>query len=195
MPTKYEELVRAESEPEPEPDPSEPEPGEPDPSEPAPSEPEPEPQTAMQGVDEKALEREIARYQRAMGKILGGAFPDLAVCGVCDGMGFTPHKVDKPAELVQHPDLKTCDLCAGQGLVLTGSKRAPNTEQSCPRCNGNGYIATGVTVEPAQPVQTPTFTLSNGTQTSGAAPVDQSAIEALRRAGYVVEPIAGTPPQ
>jgi hypothetical protein len=186
MATKYEEMVGevpeeeedaaeggALEEPAPEPEP-EPEPDEPD---------EPE---ALAGVDEKALERALKRHETAIRKVLGEAFPDLAPCPTCEGMGYTPEAIAKPPEMASHPDLHACDLCLGLGLVKTGSLRDPNTTISCPRCNGQGYVGSAPSVQPAPANGQAPYQAPPAPVLTPAPSVDPAAIAQLRAAGYVV---------
>jgi len=128
------EATRAESEAEPgEPEPSEPEPGEPEP------EPEPEQVAAAPPFDPKELERELARHEKAMAKVLGDGFADMQPCETCGSAGYVPAGFTAPPEVLADPEAVACPACNGYGLRLTHSLREGNETITCEPCQGKGW--------------------------------------------------------
>ena len=158
------------------------------------AEPAPQEASALVGVDEKALEREIRRHGREMEKVLGGAFPDMTACPQCEGMGYVPEAIVAAPELADDPTTQRCDACHGLGLVKTGSLRDGQDVRSCLTCNGNGYIT-----RPQEPAQAGNGASAGGyTFTPSQSPPmgheAQAAVDFLRSQGFVVSPpLVGSP--
>ncbi len=142
------------------PDPEQEEEGENDPS-PEP-EPEPEPHEPPSDVQAEAtiakIDREAARYGKAIAKIIEGSLiaPDQCPCCVFPGLvfGYNPHSPDdqmrKAAvdayfgqalpEYKRATDTKRCQACDGYGLVLTDSRADNFITKVCVMCSGQGWV-------------------------------------------------------
>jgi Zn-finger nucleic acid-binding protein len=133
--------------------------------------------------DPKALERELARHERAMAKVLGDGFGAMESCGACGSMGFVPLDFVPAPELRTDPNCVLCGDCAGLGSRLTGSL-APGYEViACTACQGAGWrdrgqidaLRAAQAYQQPQPVQVvppqPTYNQStNQWETAPAAP-------------------------
>lgn len=111
----------------------------------------------------KRLERETARYHRAVSKILDTDMSEH-VCPTCDGFGFYQGAApEAPAEIdLVHPDnMEECESCNGYGLVITGSKNPDHVTTVCTACSARGYVIKTTPPPPPIALATP------------AAPVDQ----------------------
>ncbi len=142
------------------PDPEQEEEGENDP-EPEP-EPEPEPHEPPSDVQAEAtiakIDREAARYGKAIAKIIEGSLiaPDQCPCCVFPGLvfGYNPHSPDdqmrKAAvdayfgegrpKLNRASDTARCEACDGWGDVDTDSRKELFKEKPCVMCQGQGWI-------------------------------------------------------
>lgn len=195
MTTKYEDMLAEQEEPEEE---AEEEPVEPADDDEAQEEEEPveEEDVALEGVDTKALEREMQRHEKQMVKVLGPSFPDMAPCPTCEGMGFTPEALTGPPDFPQDPSRETCPVCQGYGTTKTGARDPGQTTLACSQCQGLGWRSIA---QEAPAIPAP----GNGPYAPPApppllapAPEDLALIEALRHKGYVVgdvplAPVAG----
>lgn len=122
-------------------------------------EPEPEPSSlATVQAQEKALDQESKRHEKALAKALGEHWGEFALCPLCqvDGyaMPYGPGEVspeqrmavltvlgEGPGQgLKPHPDLEMCSYCDGWGRLLTGSKNEGALTEICPRCSNQGYV-------------------------------------------------------
>ena len=141
-----------------------------------------------EGFNPEALEREITRHGNAMKKVMGSAFPDMALCPTCEGMGWTPEQVQPPPELADDPLTERCAPCRGLGLVKTGSLREGQDVRSCVNCSGNGYTTKAVQLpSPPQPiVTTGGYVQPNGEPLPAHLP--PGTLDQLRAAGFVVVP-------
>ena len=185
MTTKYEDMIAEAEETEEE---TEEEPAETDDELEAQEEEEPveEEEVALEGVDTKALEREMARHEKQMVKVLGPSFPDMAPCPTCEGMGFTPEALTAPPDFPQDPSRETCPVCQGYGTTKTGAREPGQTTLACSQCQGIGWRSLA---QEAPAIPAP----GNGPYTPPAAPSsstpsaeDLALIETLRNKGYVV---------
>ena len=166
----------------------EPETDEPEHEEEEEGEAEEQPVELPEGFNPEALEREITRHGNAMRKVMGSAFPDMALCPTCEGMGWTPERVEPPPELADDPLTEQCAPCHGLGLVKTGSRRDGQEVRSCVNCSGNGYTTKAVQLPPPQtaaPVPVPVY-VPNGEPLPANLP--PGTLDQLRAAGFVVVP-------
>jgi len=89
--------------------------------------------------DEKALERELSRHEKAMQKVLGDGWAGMEPCGGCGSAGYVPAGYVSAPELQPDPNCVVCDDCKGIGSRSTGSF-APGSEIiPCSVCNGAGW--------------------------------------------------------
>lgn len=185
MTTKYEDMLAEQEETEEE---TEEETVEPDDDDEAQEEEEPveEEDVALEGVDTKALEREMARHEKQMVKVLGPSFPDMAPCPTCEGMGFTPEALTGPPDFPQDPSRETCPVCQGYGTTKTGAKDPGQTTLACSQCQGLGWRSIA---QEAPAIPAPGYPSGNSASVFGPiapAPEDLAAIAELRKKGYVV---------
>ena len=185
MTTKYEDMIAEADEPEEE---TEKAPAEPDDEleELEEEEPVEEEEVPLEGVDTKALEREMVRHEKQMTKVLGDAFPDMAPCPTCEGMGFTPEALTAAPAFEQDPARETCPVCNGYGTTKTGAKPPGQAELACSQCQGIGWRSIA---QDAPAIPSP----SNGPyapppvpSSVAPSPEDLAAIAELRKKGYVV---------
>lgn len=107
--------------------------------EPVAPEPEPAPEpTPEPSPEAEAFNKEYARHERAVQKILGDEVP-LVACETCEGVGFLPPGTLEPPAYRAHGKYRVCPGCAGEGSVKTGSKIAQLSLAPCPDCNGRGF--------------------------------------------------------
>jgi len=136
MPSKYAELVEQETEPDEEP---ETEPDEEPDAEEAEEEEQPESSAAAVAAapfDERKLERELRRHEKAMRELLGDGWQDMQPCPECATAGFVPSGW-KP--MLPVPEAIECPGCNGYGLRITHSRREGNETEMCFDCQGRGW--------------------------------------------------------
>jgi hypothetical protein len=166
MATKYEELVRAESEDETEPEsedetePESEEEGEPE-SEEEGQEDEQPPLAQIGEAEIRKAEKAREAQRRKLAAILGEQYV-AHECIFCSGLGFTPEpppvgtvltvvagedglafEAEAPvteAPLLQAPDKQMCPECDGWGEVFTGAKAPQKIIGPCSKCSGNGWV-------------------------------------------------------
>lgn len=131
-------------------------------------EPEPEPSSlATIQAQEKALDQESKRHEKALAKALGDHWSEFALCPLCqvDGyaMPYGPGEVspeqrqailtvmgEAPGQnLGEHPTEVRCPVCDGYGEMLNGSRRPEQMTSACQTCMGTGHVAKPI---PNQPV-------------------------------------------
>jgi hypothetical protein len=102
------------------------------------------------------LERENARHQKALAKIIAPVADDYDLCFLCLGQGaivkaqaghFEPEQheavlmqLDGPRKLRTHPEYRACETCDGWGKIDSQSKATGQQEQPCPTCQDKGWI-------------------------------------------------------
>lgn len=142
----------------------------------------------------QSLEREETRHSKAIAKALGVELEALHECPTCDGIGYTPEAIDKPAPLVQDPYTETCSRCAGNGEVLSGATARGLYTIPCNGCGGSGYVTKqeqpdvgtdfGAGAPPIAAYMPPAI----------ASPQDAATVALLRSQGYtILEPIEVPP--
>ncbi len=125
--------------------------------------PEPEPEPIDSVKLTKALDREADRHEKAVQKIMGEDFDQLARCALCamSPAGYVfpfealpPEAQDAIREGVNQyvsgggidlerfqfaADMRECEVCQGEGLVRSGSKHEAHLLEVCNPCTGNGW--------------------------------------------------------
>lgn len=89
--------------------------------------------------DEKALEAEQRRHEKALDKVFGG-LDAFDTCDGCGGIGVVPKGLEAEPELLDHPTMIRCDHCNGLGVLRTGSANPQYMTLPCDRCTGTGYL-------------------------------------------------------
>jgi hypothetical protein len=126
---------------------------------------------AVQGMDEKAMERmhkrvaqASATYAKKISEILGDEAQMLELCPRCVDGGFPGFifpalmapvdpktkaavllSIGEEASEATEPDkyARQCDSCKGAGVTLSGSRRTRDRLLTCHDCVGRGWIAVG----------------------------------------------------
>lgn len=99
--------------------------------------------TMSDAAQEKAIEKEMTRHEKAMARILGDGFADMAPCQTCYSMGFVPSEAP-----VFDPDFEKCDVCKGFGFRLMPTNAEGKGAMPCAACQGNGYRAKAMPAPP-----------------------------------------------
>lgn len=134
------------------------------------AEPEAEPapsSLAVIGSQEKALEAESKRHEKALSKALGDHWPEFAMCPLCQVDGYavpygpgevSPEQRDAvmtvlgesgPSTKLVHQTKIRCAACDGWGKLYTGSRDESYAYDVCLVCNGSGTVEKQI----VQPVQ------------------------------------------
>lgn len=152
-------------------------------------EPEPEPEqvaAAPTDADLKRFEREVARHEKELGKIMGADFEHFTACAQCDGVGFVPEQSNEALPFEHDPQRETCDQCKGYGTTLTGAREPGMVTMACSRCQGAGWTtkAEHPEIQPLAIAYDSTTTASDNPPANGGA-VDPR-VAALQAEGFVV---------
>lgn len=125
-------------------------------------EPEPEPESepepealAVGAFDPELAEKELAKWYKAIEKILGDGTAHLEPCPGCSSWPFVGFKpFEAPPELRDLNDTEVCATCNGYGITLTKSLIPEQRTKLCTSCNASGYRTVAMP-EPAVPTYQP----------------------------------------
>ncbi len=145
-------------------------PDSPDADEPAPAEPVPE-EEAEEAESESPtpeqlahFERQVAKHEAALKRIMGDDFKWFVPCFQCEGVGHVPATPPAAVHLEHDPATEPCPVCKGYGELVTGSLKEQYAARLCGNCGGGGFIT--VSAPAPAPVAQAAFT-ANGPPSPG----------------------------
>jgi hypothetical protein len=105
-------------------------------------------------VDPKAIEKEAARHERALAKIMGAAWEGAQPCEKCGALGYLPPGFEPEPQLTMNPLMVECHDCDGYGFLALPTKNPQYQQEPCVTCSGRGCVDRA-TYERSQPPAAP----------------------------------------
>ena len=154
-------------------------------------------------VLETKLETKAKNYMKAMGELIEGTGYPVTLCELCNDAypavrWLEPRDQDhaelvalveglqRAAPLLDDNDTETCPKCGGWGVVKLPSHVPGNTQRTCNRCNGAGYLA--MHPQSGTPIAPQVDTPNGQTEPIPGVPTDDPVIADLHARGYTIVP-------